>query len=757
MTMGLFPIPLLAALALEASHLEAADDAIRITDKLIHLGDNPKPEWKDFTTVEPEHPRQKEIEFEAHESKKELVLEIHSGGVGQDWKVKLNNQEIGLLEKKEPLTEQFFKVPASCLRDGKNHLLVIADKDGDDIFFGKARIHDRPITELKGHARVRVRVRAADSGINLPCRITIVRKSEKKEKVKDKDGKEREQTAIEEKLVEVSAEKKDTIALRTGIIYARDGIADFGIAPGECTLYASRGFEYGVAEITLTLGRLEERVVDLSIRREVDTTGFLAADTHIHTKTYSGHGDITMEERVVAIAGEGVEVAIATDHNHNTDYRSTMGKVGIDGEFTSIIGNEVTTSWGHFNAFPFEKGDKPPEFDHSGWVQLIQAMRDCKSVRAVILNHPRRVLDKQSPFDRLKLNPVTGELHSGLENIGVDAIEVLNGKTLEDDRLRTVKDWFGLLNRGYRMKAVAGSDSHFVSDVVGQTRTYVASSTDDPRKLQLQEFCDNFLAGRLLVSMGLLTSMEINGKYVTGDLATKPGEEISVKITVRGPSWTRADRVELYSNGALVRQEKVEENKTGVKYDATWQIPMPAHDVFLVALASGPAVTAPYWPIAGGAKKYVMGLTNPIWIDNDGDGKFTSAFEYGTNLVQKLGVSGEAVEAELEKYDVATAMQFASLARARIQSEAQEAYEKLMTASDQQLSSLLSTKNSKLQKRFSDYVAAAPKVEVRTRQDREDEIARLKKEEEARKKRREEEEKKRKEEEEKKSRRRGRV
>src|SRR2546430_3772363 len=49
-----------------------------------------------------------------------------------------------------------------------------------------------------------------------------------------------------------------------------------------------------------------------------------------------------------------------------------------------------------------------------------------------------------------------------------------------------------------------------------------------------------------------------------------------------------------------------------------------AYDAHLVAIASGPAVAGPYWPIA---KPYqpssrvweprVLGATNPIWVDGD--------------------------------------------------------------------------------------------------------------------------------------------
>ncbi len=719
----------------------AGGDAILITDRLVHLGDTRKPDWKGFTTADPEHPTQKELEFEARENKKELVLEVQAGEVGQDWKVKLNGHELGVLDRADRLVSHYFKVPSATLRDGKNRLLVAADKGGDDIYVGKAAVHDRPLAELKGHAKVKIVVRDTDTGAKLPCRLTIARRVEKKER--DRDGKE--MVAVSEELVEVSTEKDQNLAVRKGIVYTKEGAAEIGIAPGAYAIYATRGFEYGLAETHVELSRLQEKSLELRIRREVDTTGLLAADTHIHTKTHSGHGDINMEERMVAILGEGVEVAVATDHNHNTDYRPTMNKLEIGDGFTPVVGNEVTTTLGHFNAFPFDKDAKPPEHDPTSWVKLMEAIRSQKGVRVVILNHPQRALGKESPFAQIRLNSLSGETHRGPDELGIDAIEIANAKTLTSDRMQALRDWFALLNRGYKMKAVAASDSHSVNEIVGQARSYVVSSTDDPRKLQIGEFCDNFLAGRFYASLGLLTLVEVNGKSRCGDLATRTGPELEVKVTVLGPSWTRADRVAVYLNGQEARKEKIEGTAPGVKFQATWKIPAPRHDVNLVAVAWGPAVTAPYWPIAGGDRRYVMGATNAVWIDGDGDGKFTSAFEYASQVARAHGTSGAAVEEALARFDSAVASELASIARAKIQREAQEAYERLMAEADGKLADLLSVKDAKVREDFGDYLAAAPKVEIRTRQDLEEEAARLKKEEEDRKKRRQEAERKRRE------------
>jgi hypothetical protein len=734
--------------------LGAEGDPIVITDKLHHIGDTEKPEWKEHTTVKPTHRRDIEIEFEARESSKKHVLEIQAGGVGIDWRVEVNSKDLGDLRKVEELTTQYFEVPGGTLRNGRNRLTIESRSDGDDIYVGKAILHDRPMREFRGHARVHASVRDADTGEGIPSRITITKLVEKKEKVKEKgeDGKEREveKTKLVEEYTDAILEETKGLAVRKGVLYTKKGKVTFDLPPGKYTIYATRGFEYGVHAAKVELGRLEERPLDMTIRREVDTTGLLAADTHVHTKTHSGHGDIDMEERVITIAGEGVELAVATDHNHHTDYRPTMEKEGVREEFRSIIGNEVSTPIGHFNAFPFEKDAEPPDHDHTDWVKLIQAMRAGSGVRVIIVNHPRREASGQNAFHRIRLNPLSGEAHNGPEKLGIDAVEILNGKTLDDNRMLTLNDWFGILNRGQRIAAVAASDSHSVNEIVGQARTYVASRTDDPRRIRIDEVCDSFLAGRLLPSLGLLTRIEVNGKHTVGDLATELNGQVEVKVTVHGPSWTHADKVSLYQNGIEVWTHKVEPTEKPLKFSGSWYLPELKHDAFLVAVATGPAVTALYWPIAGGEKKYVMGATNPVWLDGDGDGKYTAAFEYASSIAEKHGLAGEAVHAALARHDAAVAIEFASIARSRIEKEAQEAYARLMTEADQKIAGLLEAKEAGVKKAFGDYVAASPKIDVKTRRDADAEAARLKKEEEDRQKRKKEAaEKKKKEAEEK--------
>ena len=100
-----------------------------------------------------------------------------------------------------------------------------------------------------------------------------------------------------------------------------------------------------------------------------------------------------------------------------------------------------------------------------------------------------------------------------------------------------------------------------------------------------------------MVSYGLLTEIDVAGRG-PGELV-RPRGELAVRIRVQGPGWTRAEQVALYVNGTPVREEAIPGGTdAGLKWEATWRLAAPAHDVHVVAVATGPGVTAPYWPTA---------------------------------------------------------------------------------------------------------------------------------------------------------------
>lgn len=613
-----------------------------------HLGVDGLPEWEHFAGRKP-HGHELNLRFTARANSTEQALFVRQRDVKQRWEVRVNGRRIGALDNMETHLLTPFALPAGTLRDGENELAILAPKAVDDILLGGFQLASRPLSNALNDCSLEVAVTDRLSDEPLPCRITIV----------ESQG----------ALAPVQAAPGQALAVRTGVIYTRNGRAKFGLLSGSYTVFAGRGFEYSVATQTVAVASGESRGLKLQIHREVPTPGFVAADTHIHNLTYSGHGDATIDEGMLTIAGEGIELAVATDHNHHTDYAEAALKMKVREHFASAVGNEVTTKAGHFNAYPIRPGATLPDHALTNWSDLLRDIRAKTGARIVQLNHPRDLHAGFVPLGQPHFNPVTGR-HARLASASLDALEVVTSAALQSDPLRLLHDWFALLNHGHRLTALGSSDTHYVSRMIlGQGRSYIRGDDTDPARLNLDEAWNNLREGRVLVSMGLLVQMQVSGRFTVGDLATNLADEIDARIVVLGPRWTEADHLRLFANGAQIREQRISGSLGKVeKAVVTWRIPRPAHDAHLVAVATGPGVTAPFWeiprsyqPSSKSAKTHVLGATNPVWLDGDGDGRFTAARAYASKLVMEQGANTNGLLDALGRFDEAVAVQAASL------------------------------------------------------------------------------------------------
>ncbi|HRH95632.1 MAG TPA: CehA/McbA family metallohydrolase [Prosthecobacter sp.] len=626
----------------------AVSQDMTLESRRLHLGRPGQYEW-DIFKDRPVDAERLEIRFEAKSNSKEYTLRLWQRDVKLGWPVLLNGRRLGALVTAETSQECVLAVPAGAVREGENVLVVEAPASLDDIEVGPVTLTAKPVSEAIGGARVVVTVTALPKGEPSPCRITLTRA----------DG----------TLQPLFAEPTGSVAARTGVVYAKDGRASISAPPGDYVVHAGRGFEWSLARQEVSLKAGDTKELHMELRREVDTSGWIAADSHIHTLTFSGHGDAKIEERMLTIAGEGIELAISTDHNHHTDYAPMTASMSVADRFTPVIGNEVTTKHGHFNAFPIQPGAKVVDATEDDWAKLLPAIRATPGVKVITLNHPRDLHSGFVPLGGVQFNPKTGK-HRQAGALDIDAMEVVTSAAMQSDIHLLYRDWFALLNRGHRISAVGSSDSHDVNRfILGQGRTYVAANDSNPAHLDLDEVWRSYQEGRLLVSLGLLTQMTVDGRFAVGDLATGLGEMVKVEIVVSGPSWVKADRVELFANGILIREQVLsDDQRAGEKARVTWELPRPAHDVHLVAIATGPGVTEPYWeiprPYQAASKAFiprVIGSTNPIWVDADGDGHFQSAYAIAQSLVRRFGKVREKLGEALKSHDAAVVVQVEAL------------------------------------------------------------------------------------------------
>lgn len=650
--MNALPILCLLAFAMNLSAVAAGGDATVLEPRRLHLGKAGQWEWDSFKDRAVDAERI-ELRFQAKANPAEHTLRIWQRGVKLSWPVKLNGQKLGALVTDEAAMENVLAIAPGVLRDGENVLIVEPPQSLDDIEAGPISIVAKAVGDVLGEAMIDVTVTDAATGKSMPCRLTLTQP----------DG----------TLQPLLAEPAGDVAARTGVVYCRDGRARISVPAGSYILHAGRGFEWSVGRADVRAASGGTTAVALKLRREVPTGGWVAADSHIHTLTHSGHGDAKIEERMLTIAGEGIELAIATDHNHHTDYAPVAASTGVAEHFTPVIGNEVTTKRGHFNAFPIQSGARVVNHQEEDWAKLLPAIRAAPGVKVITLNHPRDMHSGFIPLGGMQFKQRTGQHRQAEALLDIDAMEVVTSAAMQSDIHLLYRDWFALLNRGHRIAAIASSDSHDVNRfILGQGRTYVAAKDDDPANLDLDEVWRSYREGRLLVSLGLLAQLRVNDRFTAGDLATGLGGTLEVEAAVFGPSWVQADHLALYANGRILREQPIQDDRrAGEKARISWQIPRPAHDVHLVLIATGPGVAEPYWeiprPYQPSSRKFaprVIGSTNPVWLDADGDGRFQSAFAYAQDLIARLGGEPEKLREALKRFDETVAVQVESLSGA---------------------------------------------------------------------------------------------
>lgn len=614
--------------------LPQAEESV-IDPSFHHLGDDETPEWPEAPSSPTPAPLV--LSFRSATNAEEWTLRYLLRHVDERWTVRLNGTEIGELQRGQGRREAYLRVPPGIARDGANELRIECGRAGDDITIGNFRLARAPFHRLFGLGRLLVRVRDP-LGQAVPARITVAGLTGERPDLQPVD--------------------LPGPVLRPGVAYsAPDVEAAFWLPAGDHAVYASRGFEWSrdLRHVTIEAGGTCQ--IELAIERQVSTRGFVAADTHVHTYTYSGHGDASVDERIATLAGEGVELAVATDHNHQTDYRPRQLSLGMGSWFTSVVGNEVTTSNGHFNAFPLAAGGPLPDHRITEWSRLVSGIR-AAGAKVVILNHPRWPVG-DSPFDRFGLDPRTGADRAGIR-FTMDAIEIFNSTTDDVDPERNLRDWFGLLNAGARLVAVGSSDSHTVGDPVGQGRTYVRCVSEDPAAIDVAAACEALLAGVASCSLGLYAELILDGVPAMGRTLTAGRGDLRFQVRVAAPHWSRPETVSIYLDGFLVEERPVPAEPgrpTDLRLD--FSLPPLDHDAWLVAVARGPRVEEPFWR---GSMPLVAAVTNPVRLD-DGDGVWRSARERAATLLERLGAVASVAEitAELRFGDPALLEQSAVL------------------------------------------------------------------------------------------------
>jgi hypothetical protein len=434
------------------------------------------------------------------------------------------------------------------------------------------------------------------------------------------------------------------------------------VPPGRYLVQVSHGplFTLSRTQVDVTAG--QSLTLDVSLERISLAAPVRSADFHQHS-VGSPDSSVPLRARALGFAAEDVDFFVSSDHDRLTDYRPVLQELGLQNIVQTAVGVETTTLvYGHFNAWPMPLDPTLPSGGSIDWGNetlsllprdIFTAFRQ-RGAAVVQVNHPRSTStsDFQSFFERagLVVDPDAGVLGSDpllqpvsnevlrlppgepLFDTNFDAVELLNG--FDPARANIVmRDWFGFLALGFKPTAVGVSDSHkLFTTLPGYPRTYVATPPES------EAVASAVLGGRVVASTGpmLRVSLESDGAQGSvGELVHVASGAAMLHVRVDANREDALDKLEVYLNTWVkVPSDQVLTPtvilpltltptplaRGGTSYTASIEVPVTStRDAFLVVRVSGSADIRPFLP---SVNRPEMALSNPIYLDVDGNGAY---------------------------------------------------------------------------------------------------------------------------------------
>jgi len=443
------------------------------------------------------------------------------------------------------------------------------------------------------------------------------------------------------------AATEDGVGVPAKIVFARDDGARFPrytppagverpLPPGTYTWTATRGYEYAVQTGTIEVPPSGSATLTVPMTRVVDTAGWVAVDTHVHSGP-SEDSTILPVRRALTAAAEGVEMFVASDHEIVTDLQPFVDAAGVADFIDPVIGEELTaTSPEHMTAYAMDVRDLPrggPVRWYGMDIAEVYAQALEEGSAGVGLNHPRGGAAWMSiiDWDRLTGEPADRDPEllgmppgAALWDWNFDFVEYMNGPRdpfLDPARPRDTghfEDWQAFLNHGHPITAVGSSDAHGLEHT-GSSRTYIQVPSDQPGDLDDLDLAAALGEGRAVASTGAFARVTVDGEGPGATVASEATTEVAIRIEAL-PEIDVDWFMVTYNCDEVARVAATD--PTGViKYDDTVTIPTPV-DGHVAVLGFGderlPEGLRNFNP-----HRVPRFTTNAIFVDADADGAWT--------------------------------------------------------------------------------------------------------------------------------------
>ena len=413
------------------------------------------------------------------------------------------------------------------------------------------------------------------------------------------------------------------------------------IPAGTYHVVVTHGIEFSHFEQDVTVEQGKGVEIKATLKRLVDTAGWISADFHNHS-TPSGDNICGTPDRVINIAAENIEFAPTTEHNRIYDWRPTIEKLGLHDEIQTVVGMELTGSAAHLNCFPltvepFVQDNGAPVWNADPRISAItlrawQGERDDRWVQINHPDHPFLFNDRNSDGKADGGFAMVGKFFDGMESENGDRNEILADAPYRISKapgaLASKVDyvrpfiWRQLLNLGHRITPIAVADAHTVyGNGVGGWRIYLPSKTDKPADIDwTNDLAAHAKAGHIMLTTGpFLQVTTSDGKLPGDDVKANGGVELHVKVQCT--DWQDIDRVQVLVNSRpepslnFTRATHPQMFQDGVvKFDQKISVPLKT-DAHIIVVATHETMTLKTgYGTSGQARMHPQAYHAPIYV-----------------------------------------------------------------------------------------------------------------------------------------------
>jgi len=418
---------------------------------------------------------------------------------------------------------------------------------------------------------------------------------------------------------------------RSAVVFSTDGLGRAHLLPGSYTVAASRGYSYTFDEADVVVTPGSSQTVQLTIDKQVDDTGWVAADLHLHS-IWSADSDTPYIARLRQAAAQDITLPMFTEHAFLGHAHLELDAAGVGDWVIPVPAQEVTTfEYGHFNAYPLEYRPEDPAFGavyehaHAG-AGLFAAIRaQHEGDHLIQINHPRQAALISAYLNYVEFDRARATSDSPRWTTDWDVLEVFNGTCARDtENSATLLDWFAMNDHGMSKVLGSGSDSHSEAAGLGTPRNWIEVDKSLV-EADLEALVAPLRARRSFVSCGPFVRFETSDGKTMGELAAVDGDgAITFTVDVVAPDWIGLASVALLENGVPVATVLAADftpaasQGDNVRHRGTFTV-TPTADAWYVIEVQG---SGRLWPIEPGETPYA--LTNPIEVDADRDGAWTA-------------------------------------------------------------------------------------------------------------------------------------